>query len=474
MDGTAAREQRASRRPVLARSPDRGSWFLAATLAGSGIIHFSMVVLHTDTPAEAAAFAVVAWLQVGLALALALRPARRWLALGAAVNLVALGTWLVSRTAGLPFGAHAGTPEPFAVVDVTCAALEGAFVIGALALLSRDAPRNRLPDVVSAVASGAVLMLASVALLVPSGHGHEGGGGHAHGAELAAHRDDHTHGATEVAVDDEHDDDHDHGPGAATAKQASTSASGLDDHPHDDESAHAPSTRRTTTTAHQHDGVHDPGPAGPSAAPHNHGGGPAGTDPGQTHDPNHHHATTTTAPQKSPQEEADEIVRVTRAALVRYENVAAAEAAGYSSLEPWARDDVGAIEHWVNPQHFASPGTFDPTAIESLVYRVGPNRTLTLVAGMYMTPLGTTMADIPDVGTGVIHWHDHGNLCFGDESGNVVITGTTDSGACPAGSINVPTPPMVHVWRYDTPCGPFAVDDQATPTSCPEHGGHTH
>ena len=71
-----------------------------------------------------------------------------------------------------------------------------------------------------------------------------------------------------------------------------------------------------------------------------------------------------------------------------------------------------------------------------------------------MGSFGTTAQ--PDVGGALTPWHVHTNLCF-DRSG---IAGTDDDGSCPPGSVNVGTPPMLHVWVAPNPDGPFAAIDE--------------
>ena len=56
-------------------------------------------------------FAVFGWLQVLSAVALIARPSKKLLEAVIALNVAALAAWLLSRTAGLPFGAHAGEAE---------------------------------------------------------------------------------------------------------------------------------------------------------------------------------------------------------------------------------------------------------------------------------------------------------------------------------------------------------------------------
>jgi hypothetical protein len=61
----------------------------------------------------------------------------------------------------------------------------------------------------------------------------------------------------------------------------------------------------------------------------------------------------------------------------------------------------------------------------------------------------------PDFGGSLAEWHTHSNLCF--MLPRFGIDGLQSPfGTCPAGSINGPTPAMLHVWTVANPAGPFA------------------
>ena len=62
----------------------------------------------------------------------------------------------------------------------------------------------------------------------------------------------------------------------------------------------------------------------------------------------------------------------------------------------WIDDDV-----WLDPDH-----------PESLVYRVEPDGSRTLVSAMYMLPNSMALDDVPDGGGALMQWHVHGDLCF--------------------------------------------------------------
>jgi hypothetical protein len=176
-----------------ASRPER--WLLAALLAGAALIHAAMVPSHLGEAAvEGAGFVAAAWAQILLAVAVQLRPTRRVLVAVVVSSVALIAGWAVSRTAGLPFGAHAGHPESVSIVDGACVALEVAALLlaGALALgiLGSGVPGRGLA-LVGAV--GAVA-LATTAIASPSARDHAAG---SHGDHGGAEAGGHDHGATE-------------------------------------------------------------------------------------------------------------------------------------------------------------------------------------------------------------------------------------------------------------------------------------
>jgi hypothetical protein len=167
------------------------------------LIHAAMVPSHFgESAVEGWGFLLSAWVQVGLAVAVVVRPSRL---VGLAVvlsNAVFIAVWAVSRTAGLPFGAHAGHPESVTFVDGVCVALEAVAIVLGAAILGwrplRGLGRLR-PPVGAAGAIGAVL-LATAAVASPSARDHAAHSHGAHGDEAAAGA--HDHGA---AAPGEHD-----------------------------------------------------------------------------------------------------------------------------------------------------------------------------------------------------------------------------------------------------------------------------
>jgi hypothetical protein len=150
---------------------------------------------------------------------------------------------------------------------------------------------------------------------------------------------------------------------------------------------------------------------------------------------------------------AEELIAGTEAALERYRNPGILPLLGFT----WILDgtEPGGYQHWVNLPWFEDGHVLDPAFPESLVFRntaAGPQ----LEAAMYMLPWRYDLTNIPDDIAFLPGWHVHDNLCF-DGSGRIV--GVAENGVCRQGFLVV-TPPMLHVWLDDTPCGRFAGVDE--------------
>lgn len=129
-------------------------------------------------------------------------------------------------------------------------------------------------------------------------------------------------------------------------------------------------------------------------------------------------------------------------------------AAGYQSIGDGRFS--GTYEHFVHPEYLSDGRELDPHHIESIVLE-NTGHGKRVASAMYILELGTTMADVPDIAGELTAWHDHQNLCW-DESG-IRLAGVLVEGRCvPQGTFR-PTPPMLHVWLQDHPCGPFAGID---------------
>jgi hypothetical protein len=155
------------------------------------------------------------------------------------------------------------------------------------------------------------------------------------------------------------------------------------------------------------------------------------------------------------QARAEQLVRDTIRDLARYADVTAAYNDGYRSINDAATGD----EHYIKWAYINDGHILDSTRPESLVYEWRNNRK-TLVAAMYMLPLGSRFTDVPDIGGPMTQWHIHNNLCLSDNPNDPlqkVVSGLTDqNGKCPAGTTKAAPVPMIHVWIVANECGPFA------------------
>jgi len=174
-------------------------WMLALASFGAAALHFAFVPGHfSEYWAHGTFFVVVAWLQLAWAIGMLVKPSRTLLFVGL-LNIVVVGVWIVSRTAGIPIGPETGS-EPVGFPDTLSVVLESIIVLGSALLLWKPSiVRNRLrPHSVVpglAVAATIALVAASAAAFTPRyGGEHHGAastpgaasGGHGHGTESAA------------------------------------------------------------------------------------------------------------------------------------------------------------------------------------------------------------------------------------------------------------------------------------------------
>jgi hypothetical protein len=159
--------------------------------------------------------------QLALGVAVLLRPpSRRLLVAVAGTSVALIAVWLVSRTAGLPFGAHAGHAESISVVDGVCVALEAvaALVTAAkLAGLASGLLRSRAIAVVGALGA---LAFTTGAVASPAARDHAA---HSHGTHG-------THGTEAAAAGHSHG-----GAGAGGADLGFSALSNGHQHAHSDE-----------------------------------------------------------------------------------------------------------------------------------------------------------------------------------------------------------------------------------------------
>lgn len=164
---------------------------------GAAVIHFAVMPDHwRDWVPSGVFFAGIAVFQLvwGLAV-LTRRPGAVLLATGILANLGSVALWALSRTAGAPFGPHAGEPELVQAAGICSLMLQGYVVMGAAWLWSR----GRRSGAISVFGYGLVLLGATsviavaAAVGVASGlqHQHHSGTEAAHGGHAPATAEGH-------------------------------------------------------------------------------------------------------------------------------------------------------------------------------------------------------------------------------------------------------------------------------------------
>jgi len=179
---------------------------LVAVLCGAAAaIHFAMVPAHAaEWRAEGVAFVIAGLIQAALALAVLIRPSRRWLWAVVGVNLVFIAAWALTRTAGMPAGPNSGVVQAVTIVDLSCVAFEALAVLTAIALLLRPSLGRGMGEsalVMASIVPVAVVVLTAAVLVSPSASNHS----HAHAAATdgVVATDGHVHGAAAAAGTDD-------------------------------------------------------------------------------------------------------------------------------------------------------------------------------------------------------------------------------------------------------------------------------
>jgi hypothetical protein len=158
------------------------------------------------------------------------------------------------------------------------------------------------------------------------------------------------------------------------------------------------------------------------------------------------------APTAAQQQAAVKFVDTSWQDARKYQNLAAARAAGYVPITP----PRARVVHYLNRASYLATlrggPVLDLAQPQSLVY-ANTAQGAVLVAAMFITtPGGST----PQPGGCLTQWHVHTNLCL--SGGRVAGVVGAVSSSCPAGSANHVTPPMIHVWFVPIPGGPTAID----------------
>ncbi|MEY4372006.1 MAG: hypothetical protein RL219_775 [Actinomycetota bacterium] len=154
------------------------------------------------------------------------------------------------------------------------------------------------------------------------------------------------------------------------------------------------------------------------------------------------------------QARAESLVTLTLTKIPQFANTATAIERGWRSIG----DSITGFEHFINWSLIDDGVALNPDAPESLVYRVQPDGSRTLVSAMYMLPSNTPLEGVPDVGGRLTQWHIHDDLCFTRDPEAPRVAGLTRSdGTCRDSLQKFPLAPMIHVWIVPHECGPFAA-----------------
>jgi hypothetical protein len=398
----------------------------ALASAGAGLVHAAAVGIHTEHVGLTRLFIAIAIAQVGAAIVGMVRPSSRGAAAALVlVNLAAFTGWLITRLTGISWIAGLERAETAQLADTLAAFMAVAAVLAAAPLLlGRIGPASRVPITGLALLIGALTVPAMVS--------------------ATDHRHDHDAATAGEHIHDDGHDDHDDG--------------------HTDHDAHA--------TDHDTLGAVDPIAAGDHAQD--------GHDDGQDHADGHDHDAADVAfeqpvwprpwdptgpidfsgvPGVSPEQQAraEQLVADTLAILPRFADVTTVGELGYRSIG----DARTGFEHFINRELIFDDVWLDPSAPESLVYRVEGDERI-LVSAMFIA--SNRAVDDPELleyGGPLMEWHVHDNLCWGlDDEGVPVVKAVTDDhgGVCPPGTVLAGGEnPMVHVWIAPHECGPFAA-----------------
>ncbi|MEL7208262.1 MAG: hypothetical protein AAGK32_08550, partial [Actinomycetota bacterium] len=171
--------------------------------------------------------------------------------------------------------------------------------------------------------------------------------------------------------------------------------------------------------------------------------------------------------------DTERLVVQTQAEVETYESIEQAEEEGFVRIND---------QHLLNVSRVFDEHQLDPEHIESLVVAQRDGEDY-ISGGMYLMDVGQTMRDVPRIGGPLMVWHTHGGFCF--RANGVIEAGPEAEGTCPAESIWLDDPPMLHIYterqvdeegpRTRSDCGTFAFMDLPFDQAVPGCGGaHSH
>ena len=153
-----------------------------SSIAAGAINAAAAATIARGSAQNLAFFWIVALAQVVWGAVALVRAPRWWLALGALGNAIVVGTWVVSRTVGLPFGDLAGDILSVGFPDSLATILEAVTVVGAAWLAvrgsspARSAVRARGFALAAAIVLGALGLAGVTSQANASSSGGNGGG----------------------------------------------------------------------------------------------------------------------------------------------------------------------------------------------------------------------------------------------------------------------------------------------------------
>jgi len=146
---------------------------------------------------------------------------------------------------------------------------------------------------------------------------------------------------------------------------------------------------------------------------------------------------------------AAQLLADTRASIARYQEPAAAIAAGF---KPGPVSSADPLRHFQNSAN--ANVILDPNRPQALVYAQTPHG-LQLIGAMFQMPRAGEWG--PDPGGPLTQWHQHEGICFSPFG--IEFSFETPFWTCPIGSTSITTAPMLHVWIINNgKNGPFAAD----------------
>jgi hypothetical protein len=136
---------------------------MAVMSLGAAAIHFAVMGSRFEEYVWFGVFfAVAAWYQALWAIAIVATPTRQRLVGGLSMNLVIIGVWLVTRTAGVPIGSEPGEVEPIGTADLVATVLQVLIVAGCMVGLARASGRARWSGRRSIVLACSVLAVCAI------------------------------------------------------------------------------------------------------------------------------------------------------------------------------------------------------------------------------------------------------------------------------------------------------------------------